>query len=132
MQVAHLVEDYPKRKIDPHVESWIVTTDLSLLPREIREAAHLRWHVENNVFKRLSKQSGTKRFHFKDPRRFYSLLRLYCAAVALFDLLIAILQRAEEQFKGILDGIKATWNNIFSQLAQSFSEGFLAGNSPGG
>jgi hypothetical protein len=132
VQVAHLVEDYPKRKINQHVESWIVTTDLSLLPREIREAAHLRWHVENNVFKRLSKQSGTKRFHFKDPKRFYSLLRLYCAAVALFDMLIAILQRAEEQFKGILDGIKATWNNIFSQLAESFSEGFLAGDSPGG
>ncbi len=132
VQVAHLVEDYPKRKANQHMECWIVTTDLSLLPREIREAAHLRWHVENHVFKRLSKQSGTKRFHFKDPRRFYSLLRLFCAAVALFDMLIAILQRAEEQFKGVLDGIKATWNNIFSQLAENFSEGLLAGDHPGG
>jgi hypothetical protein len=132
LQVAHLVEDYPKRKANRHVECWIVTTELSLLPREIREAAHLRWHVENNVFKRLSKQSGTKRFHFKDPRRFYSMLRLLCTAVALFDMLIAILQRAQEQFKQILNGIKATWNNIFSQLAESFSEGFLAGDSPAG
>jgi hypothetical protein len=130
LQVAHLVEDYPKRKADRHVECWIVITDLSLLPREIREAAHLRWHVENNVFKRLSKQSGTKRFHFKDPTRFYSLLRIFCAAVALFDMLIAILQREQEQFKRILNGIKATWNNIFSQLAESFSEGALAGDWP--
>jgi hypothetical protein len=99
-------------------ECWIITTDMSLVPREIREAAHLRWHVENNVFKRLSKQSGTKRFHFKDPTRLYSLLRLFCAAVALFDMLIAILQREQKQFKRILDGIKVTWNNIFSQLAE--------------
>jgi hypothetical protein len=132
VQVAHLVEDYPKRKVDRHVECWIVTTELSLLPREIREAAHLRWHVENNVFKRLSKQSGTKRFHFKDPTRFYSLLRLFCAAVALFDMLIAILQREQKQFKRILDGIKATWNNIFSQLAENFPEGSLAGDCPYG
>jgi len=84
--------------------------------------------VENNVFKRLSKQSGTKRFHFKDPTRFYSLLRLVCAAVALFDMLIAILQRAPKQFKGILNGIKVTWNNLFSRLAENFREGALAGD----
>jgi len=132
VQVAHLVEDYPKGKANQHVECWIVTTDLSLLPREIREAAHLRWHVENHVFKRLSKQSGTKRFHFKDPRRFYCLLRLFCAAVALFDMLIAILQRADEQFKRILNGVKRTWNNVFSQLAETFSEGMLVGGSSSG
>ena len=132
LQVAHLVEDYPKRKTNRHVECWIVTTDLSLLPAEIREAAHLRWHVENNVFKRLSKQSGTKRFHFKDPTRFYSLLRLFCTAVALFDMMIAILQRSEKRFKAILNGIKLTWNNLFSRLAESFSEGALTGDYPGG
>ncbi len=131
VQVAHLVEDYPKRKAPQHIECWIVTTDLSLLPREIREAAHLRWHVENHVFKRLSKQSGTKRFHFKDPKRFFNLLRLYCAAVALLDMLMAILQRADEQFKRIRNGIKATWSNVFSQLAESFPEGALA-DAPGG
>jgi hypothetical protein len=127
LQVAHLVEDYPKRKREPHVECWIVTTDMSLQPAEIREAAHLRWHVENHVFKRLSKQSGTKRFHFKDPKRFYNLLRLVCAAVALLDMLMAIVQRAEGQFKRIRDGIKVTWNTIFSRLAESLSEGFLTG-----
>jgi hypothetical protein len=42
VQIAHLVEDYPKRKRDNHVESWVVTTDLTLLPEEIRQAAHLR------------------------------------------------------------------------------------------
>jgi hypothetical protein len=30
------------------------------------------------------------------------------------------------------DGIKATWNNIFSQLAENFPEGSLAGDCPYG
>lgn len=42
VQVAHLVEDYPKRKGNTHVECWIVTTEMSPLPSEIRQAAHLR------------------------------------------------------------------------------------------
>jgi hypothetical protein len=43
IQIAHLLEYYPKRKENQHQECWIVTTDLTLLPEEIREAAHLRW-----------------------------------------------------------------------------------------
>jgi len=50
IQIGHLLEDYPKRKKNQHLECWIVTTDLTLLPEEIREAAHLRWHIENNGF----------------------------------------------------------------------------------
>lgn len=128
VQVAHLVEDYIKRKSNPHVECWIVTTDTSLLPKEIREAAHLRWHVENNLFKRLSKQSGTKRFYFKAPKRFYALLRLFCAAAALLDILLAILCRAQLRFKALRAGIKPTWTNIFCQIAESFTDGILAGD----
>jgi len=50
IQIAHLLEYYPKRKENQHQECWIVTTDLTLLPEEIREAAHLRWRIENNEF----------------------------------------------------------------------------------
>jgi hypothetical protein len=54
IQIAHLVEYYPKRTKHPFVEGWIVSTDLSLSFLSLREAAHLRWHIENNVFKRIS------------------------------------------------------------------------------
>jgi hypothetical protein len=98
-----------------------------LLPKEIREAAHMRWHAENNVFKQLSQQPGTNGFYFKDPKRFYALLRLFCTAVALFDMLIAVAQRGHYQLKRILNGSKFTWNNLFRQPAESFPEGVLAG-----
>ena len=65
IQIAHLVEDYPKRTKNAHCESWIVSTDLSLSSLSFREAAHLRWHIENNVFKRISHLDSTKRFYIK-------------------------------------------------------------------
>ncbi len=54
VNIFFLVEDYPKRKKNAHVETWTVTTDLTLDFLEGREAAHLRWHIENQEFKRLS------------------------------------------------------------------------------
>ena len=62
---------------------WIVTTDSELTLEEVREAAHQRWEIENNVFKRISHLAGTKRFYFKDPRQFFNLLHIFLAAVAV-------------------------------------------------
>ena len=118
LQVSHLLEDYPKRKKNQHQDCWIVTTDLTLLPEEIREAAHLRWHIENNGFKRLSHHTATKRFYFKDPKPFFTLLRLFCTAIALLAILLQILKQNEGEYKRILNGIKETWKNVFSQLEE--------------
>jgi hypothetical protein len=126
LQIAHLVEDYPKRKTNPHAECWIVTTDQGLQPEEIREAAHLRWHIENNLFKRLSHHTGTKRFYFKDPKAFFSMLRLFCAAIALLDILLYILRRNALLFKSLLQGIKQTWRNMFSRLEQALQPNIFA------
>ncbi len=113
--IFFLVEDYPKRKDAPQEETCIVTTDLSLSPEEAREAAHLRWHSENNVFKRLSHVCGTKRFYFKDPRQFFTLLRLFCLAVTIFDAFFLSIRREEELFNCLRAGIKPTWKNLCSQ-----------------
>jgi hypothetical protein len=52
--------------------------------------------------------------------------------VALFDMLIVAVRREQEKFKRTLDGLKSAWNNTFSQLEESFSEGFIAGDFPYG
>jgi len=117
IQIAHLVESHQKRTKHTIVEGWIVSTDLSLSSLSLREAAHLRWHIENNVFKRISHLAGTKRFYFKDPRRFYSMLRLLFAALAAFDAYICIMRQSERDFKLLMDGAKPTLKNIFSKVA---------------
>ena len=117
--VSHLTEFYPKHpNNEKNSESWIITTDLTLSLAEIREAAHFRWQIENNVFKRLSHNAGTKKFYCKNDRAFFNLLRILSASIAVFDAFISIMRRKEKTFKRILDGIKPTWKNIFSQVEE--------------
>jgi hypothetical protein len=77
VQVVELKEYCPKRKRERNTRCWIVTTDLELALEEVREAAHQRWQIENNVFKHISHLAGTKRFYFKDPRQFFNLLHFF-------------------------------------------------------
>jgi hypothetical protein len=116
VNIFFLVEDYPKRKKNAHVETWIVTTDLSLDFLEGREAAHLRWHIENHEFKRLSHLAGTKTVYFKDPRPFFVMLRLFCLALTVFDAFFYILQQTQDAIKTLMQGCKFTWKSAFSQL----------------
>ena len=53
---------------------------------------------------------------------FFNLLRLFFAAIAAYDILLYILKRNEKEFKALLNGIKPTWKNIFSQIAETFEE----------
>ncbi|MCK4513781.1 MAG: hypothetical protein KAU31_00915 [Spirochaetaceae bacterium] len=122
VQVVRLQEQYPKRHRNHHIVTWIVTTDPCLSCREVREAAHLRWQIENNVFKRMSHLCGTKRFWSKDQRAYFTMVRLFAAAVAAFDAFISILRTDQVRFKRIMAGAKFTWKNFFSQLEEQLSE----------
>lgn len=122
VQVMRLQEQYPKRHRNHHVVTWIVTTDPCLSCREIREAAHLRWQIENNVFKRMSHLCGTKRFWSKDQRAYFTMVRLFAAAVAAFDAFISILRTDHTRYKRIMAGAKFTWKNFFSQLEERLPE----------
>ena len=124
VNIFFLVEDYPKRKENTHTETWIITTDLTLDFQEAREAAHLRWQIENNEFKRLSHHAGTKRFYFKDPRPFFALLRLFCLALTLFDAFFAILHRNQAASKALMQGCKFTWKAAFSQMWWHYPDAF--------
>jgi hypothetical protein len=124
VQVMQLTETYAKGHGNPIVTCWIVTTDLSLSLVELREAAHLRWQIENNLFKRLSHLSGTKHFYFKDRRPFFNLLHIFAAAVTALDAFIHILSRHSRRFKALLAGAKFTWISFFRLLAEQL-EGLI-------
>jgi hypothetical protein len=118
VQVVELTEFYPKRQRDRTLISWIVTTDVDLPLEELREAAHQRWQIENNVFKRVSHLAGTKHFYFKDHRQFFNLLRLFYAAVATLDSIMAMLAAHPRLLAALRGGIKPTWRNVFSQVTE--------------
>ena len=54
----------------------------------------------------------------KNDKAFFNLLRILSASIAVFDAFINIMSRKKETFKRILDGIKPTWKNIFSQVEE--------------
>jgi hypothetical protein len=123
--VVHLEEEYAKDRKNPHRQSWIVTSDLCLSLDEIREAAHVRWSIENDVFKKLSHLAGTKRFHSKDPQAFLTMLMLFCAAVSAFELALQILAQDATHFKEFFNGMKMTAFGSFSLMVRSFRAGIF-------
>ena len=70
------------------------------------------------MFKKLSHLCGTKRFYFKDSKRFFTLLRLFCLAVTLFDAFFLTMRCEPKEFNRLRGGIKPTWKNLCSQLEE--------------
>lgn len=84
LRVAWVEEIHLKGKYAGETFSfWVVTTDESLTGPELREMAHNRWTIENNQFKELNFQTGSKNGYIKDPRAKEVLLRMWFLGLAL-------------------------------------------------
>lgn len=61
LKVAHVTLDRIKGSSRGSCEDfWIITTDQSLTPLQMRELAHLRWSIENHAFRALSAAMDSK------------------------------------------------------------------------
>jgi hypothetical protein len=61
LKVAHVTLDRLKGQSRGNCDDfWIVTTDQSLTPLQMRELAHLRWSIENHAFRALSAAVDSK------------------------------------------------------------------------
>lgn len=101
---------------------WVLTTDLTLLPSELRELAHLRWRIENNLFKSLNARVGSKRGYIRNRHVRLALLLIWFFGWTIFqtfDALAAVRQACP--------GVKVT--NSFVQDLIVFGELALIVNS---
>lgn len=116
LNVARVSETHLKGKFANKPEVfWVLTTDLTLLPSELRELAHLRWRIENNQFKELNDLVGSKRAYIKNPAVKLALLLIWFLGWTIFQafrLLDAIRRR--------LAGLKTT--KRFLQMLILFGE----------
>jgi len=85
LKVAYVKEIHLKPiKGRPEVEEfWIITTELSLSGEDMRELVHLRWEIENNVFKRLNSLVRSKRVITHKARVRKALLLLWFIGLIL-------------------------------------------------
>lgn len=75
---------------------WVITTDQSLSAAELREIAHLRWRIENNAFKALSEQLGTKRAYIKNATAKQALMLMGFLGMTLLEAFEWFLETFEE------------------------------------
>lgn len=69
------------------IEFWVISTDESLAPQEMRELGHMRWQIENNGFRALNNLVHSKRVwtRGKDKAEMFPVLLLLMFLA--FDLL---------------------------------------------
>ena len=109
VRVIHVSERYVKRSVRSAKSSfWIVTTDMNLSAEAAREAAHLRWSIENEGFKTLSHLAGTKRMVSHDPITATHFLQCVTAAVVLLTLIRIHLEGAKNQIPPVYRNARMT------------------------
>lgn len=74
----------PKPGQEKDERFWVITTDQSLCALEMRQLAHLRWQIENNVFKRLNEMVGSKRGWIRNAQLKAVLLVLWLVGLLVF------------------------------------------------
>ena len=104
---------------------WIVTTDTSLSLRAIREAAMLRWHIENDVFKRLSLLAGTKYNSCRDLHAATNLLRIVSTGLTLLTIVRELLARDTTVTQQFFKGAKRTWKAFCLFLTDCLSNSLV-------
>lgn len=121
MKIIRVDEHYSKRAEGKRDESFFaVCSELDMEVDEIREAAHWRWQIENNVFKRLNEHCGSKHVRTSDLNSVINWLQIISMGLTLFDFFMLIIEGSKEQWKKFRDGSKATWKNLQSIFWEEF------------
>jgi hypothetical protein len=109
LKVALVIETALKPRADrPEQTSfWVITTDESLSGKDMREVAHLRWHIENRTFRRLSQLVGSKRRLTKNRHVREVLLGLWFIGLNILGLLWGWMR--PEVWPKIYQTAKKTW-----------------------
>lgn len=89
---------------------WTVTTDETLSGEEMRELAHLRWVIENDVFKRLNELVGSKRGFLRNARVKEAMLLLWFAALVMLRSYLA--DPGLAMVRKAYAAVKATWKFV--------------------
>lgn len=118
-KVARVEEEKlkPKPGQDKCERFWVITTDESLNALEMRQLAHLRWQIENNVFKRLNELVGSKRGWIRNAQLKAVLLVLWLVGLLVFGYYLVC--RGLATLRQMYGKVRQTWRFAASVLAGS-------------
>jgi len=112
LKVARVEEEKlnPKPGEEKHEVFWVITTAVEMSASDMRELAHTRWVIENNVFKRLNELVGSKRGWIRNERVKEALLLLWFVGLLLLGCYLAL--RGFAMLKKAYGAVKTTWKFV--------------------
>lgn len=118
LTLVRVKERHEERKKDEPewTQFWIMTTAVDFSGKDLRELAHLRWKIENNVFKRLNQLMGSKRCFSHKPRVMALLLRIWMMGLTLLG---AYLNESDWETKQNWETVKRTWHTVVRRMRTS-------------
>jgi len=125
-KVARVQEEKlkPKPGQEKYEIFWVITTDQSLSALEMRELAHMRWQVENNVFKRLNELVGSKRGWIRNRQLKAVLLVLWLVGLLMFGYYLVCVGLAK--LRQMYGKVRQTWKFAARVLLGSIERMYLA------
>jgi len=125
-KVARVEEEKlkPKPGQDKYEVFWVITTDQSLSALEMRELAHMRWQIENNVFKRLNELVGSKRGWIRNRKLKAVLLVLWLVGLLMFGYYLVCCGLAK--LRQTYGKVRQTWKFAARVLLGSMERMYLA------
>jgi len=119
LKVAKVEEEKlkPKPGQERYEVFWVITTDQSLSAEELRELAHKRWQIENNIFKRLNELVGSKRGWIRSANLKAILLILWFTGLLVFS--YWLLLRGLAKLMQTYGKVKKTWRFVTRLLFTS-------------
>ncbi len=100
-----------------HTEFYVLTTATGLSGEDLRELAHRRWEIENNIFKRLNHLVGSKRLWSWKPKVMEMFLRAWMIGLTLLGAFL--FEQGWNVFEITWEAMKKTWAAVTRLLRRS-------------
>jgi hypothetical protein len=96
---------------------YVLSTAAGLTGEDLRELAHLRWEIENNVFKRLNFLVGSKRTWSGKAKVMEMFLRAWLIGLTLLG--AYLFERGWNRFETTWEAMKKTWSTVTRLMIRS-------------
>lgn len=107
----------PKTGLVECAEFYALTTATGLTGEDLRELAHLRWEIENNIFKRLNFLVGSKRPWSRKAKVMEMFLRAWMIGLTLLG--AYLFERGWKGLETTWEAMKKTWSCVTRLMMRS-------------
>lgn len=119
LTVARVKEHHlkPRKDRPENTVFWVLTTATKLTGEDLRELAHRRWRIENNIFKRLNFLVKSKKHWNRDPSVMELYLRMWMIGLTLLG--AYLVERGWKSFREYWGVVKQTWEAVAERMQRS-------------